>query len=104
MAFPPDSVSVLGVRSSMHIKTSISKVSNVLSLASEPSGLLNGLRFEWSHNSCVATVEPVSSSNLNRNSKVSVSVSSDGSSSPVENEPLLNVAWIVVSDSQTILV
>lgn len=49
-------------------------------------------------------VEPVFTSILDRDDLVSISLGSDRSSSPVEDEPLLVVSWVGVSDSQSVLV
>lgn len=59
---------------------------------------------EVSHDSVVAIGVPVILTLLDRHGQSSVTLSSDSSSSPVEDEPLLQVPWGVVSDSQSPLV
>lgn len=48
-------------------------------------------------------VVPVVSVDLDRHGEPSVGSSSDRSGSPVEHEPLLVVVWVVVLDSESIL-
>jgi hypothetical protein len=55
-------------------------------------------------NSGVTVRVPVVSSVLNGDDSVSVGSRSDSLSSPVEDPPLSNVVWVVVVDSQSVLV
>ena len=103
MASVPLGVSVMRVVSRDNMKTSLSHISNVSSGSSEPSDLLERVSSEWSDNTSIVVVCPVVSIVLNGDSHVSVGISSDGSGSPVEDEPLSVVVWIVVVDSESIL-
>ena len=89
----------------MDIKASSSHVSDVSDLTGEPSHVLkNVVLLEVSHNGNVALVVPVVSIELDRHDHLSVGPGSDGSSSSVEDPPLLVVVWVVVLDSQSVLV
>lgn len=103
VTFPPDDVSLVGVGTSMDIKTSNSNISNVSSVSREPSDLLKLFTLELSDDSVVSVMVPVVSVDLNGDDLGSVGNSSDRSGSPVEYEPLVNVLWVSVSDSQSIL-
>lgn len=56
---------------------------------------------EVSHDSSIAVGVPVSLTILDGHGQSSVTLSSDCSSSPVEDEPLFQVPWSVVSDSKS---
>lgn len=103
VALIPDGVSVVGVGSTMDIKASDADISKVLLRSVEPSYLLDRLSLEWSHDSSIVIVEPPGSSGLNGHNNLSVSLSSDGSGSPVEDKPLLVVTWVHVSNSESVL-
>jgi len=104
VASVPDDVSVVSVRVSMDIQASCSLISDVSSASSEPSDLLKTLVSVVSSNSSVAVVAPVVSIVLNGDDESSVTSSSDSSGSPVKYPPLSNVVWVVVLDSESVLV
>ena len=96
---------MMSVGVSMDIKTSSSHISDSSSVAVEPSHLLEVVVGPVvSDNSGVAVVHPVVLSILNGDDKFSVVSRSDGSGSPVEHPPLLVVVWVVISDSESVLV
>lgn len=104
VACPPDNVTLVGIASSVNIEASLSKISDVSSLTIEPSDshqVVIGL--EGSDDSVWTISIPVILASLNGNSLVSVGLGSDSSSSPVESEPLLDVIWVEVLDSESIL-
>jgi len=85
------------------IEASNTLISDISSSSVEPSDVLKRFSSVWSNNSSVVIVEPVASSLLDGNCLVSISSSSDGSSSPVEDEPLSVVSWVGISDSESVL-
>lgn len=100
----PDHLSLVAIRVAVGVEASSSLVSDVLVSTVEPSDSLESiLGVEWSNNSCVAVGIPVVSVNLDRDSVAWSLSRSDGSGSPVEEEPLRKVLWVVVSDSQSVL-
>lgn len=103
MAFVPDGVSVVMVVISVNIKASSNNISDVSKVTAVPSSLLIPMTTvsPLSDNTCIMEVSWVLSVKLNRDNPVSVGSRSDGLSSPVEEPPLLDVIWIVVSDSQS---
>jgi len=104
VALPPDHVSVVMVVSTMDIEALVVSVSDVSDSTSEHSHLLSVLGSPVSSNSVVSVVLEVVGVNLDGDNLVSVSESSDGSGSPVEGPPLSVVSWVVVLDSQSVLV
>jgi len=88
----------------MNIKASYTNISDVSSASIEPSDSLDGLSLISSNNSSISIVVPVIVVILDRNGKVSISLSSNGSGSPVEDPPLFDVLWEVVSDSESVVV
>lgn len=56
------------------------------------------------NNTCIRVVFPVSSSLLDRNNEVSIGTSSNSLGSVVEDPPLFDIVWVVVSDSKSVLV
>ena len=64
VALVPDEMSVLGVGSSMNIKTSVGHVSNSSSVTFEPSDLLDDVTSPLSDNTCIAIAGPVGASGL----------------------------------------
>lgn len=103
MALVPVKVSVVTVRVSVDIKASNTNISDVLSASIEPSDLLDVLSIVLSGDSSIVVVVPSVVVVLDRDGHSSVSSRSDRSSSPVEDPPLLDVFWEVVSDSKSIL-
>lgn len=100
VASVPDQVVVVMVSVSKDIEASNSEISDVSSSSTKESNLLSLLVFEWSNNGIIELIAPVGTSDSE--DQVSVSESSDSSSSPVEDEPLLDVEWVVVSDSKSV--
>jgi len=98
----PLDVIVGGVLASYNIQASDTHVSNVSSASIEPSDSLDHLGLVSSNNGGISIREPVVVVPLNGDSHVSVVISSDRSSSPVEDPPLLRIFWIVVSDSKSV--
>jgi len=103
VALVPDNVSVVRVRFSVNIEASLSHVSDVSSGSVVPSDLLEGFSFVVSDDSGVSVIVPVVSSVLDRDNSVSIGSRSDRSSSVVEDPPLLDVVWVVVLDSKSVL-
>lgn len=105
VALVPVDMSVVGVGVSVNVEASSSLISDSSSVRAEPSESLELIVVsEVSHNGGVAIMVPVSSSVLDRDGPSSVTLGSDGSGSPVEDKPLLDVPWGIVSDSQSVLV
>lgn len=104
VAFVPVDVSVVGVRVTVDIEASVSNISDSSSVGAEPSDVLEWLSSVVSHNSSVVPVSPVVTVHLDGHSLSSVALWSDGLSSSVEDKPLLDVSWVVVLDSQSVLV
>jgi len=77
VAFVPDDMSVLGVRVSVNVKTSLSDISNVSSRSSVPSHLLESLVSVRSNNSSDTLLVPVPVVVLDGDQHVSVSSRSD---------------------------
>ena len=104
MALPPVNMSVMRVVSAVNIETFVKNVSNVSSGSwVESHSLVVVSCFVVRNNSNVTIfVERVDSSS-DTNSKVSVGKRSNSSCSPVEDPPLLVEAWVVVHDSQSVL-
>ena len=94
VALVPDSVSVVVVVTSMNIKASVSEISDVSHGSSEPSNALELILSVsvWSNDGSVVVVVPVVTIVLDRDGVSSVASWSDGSSSPVEDEPLSQVS------------
>lgn len=103
MAFVPDQVSIVSVGATVDIEASVADISDVSHRSSEPSDLLEWLVSEWSRNGSIVPVSPVVSTLLDGHSKSSVTLWSDSSGSPVKDPPLLNVSWVVVLDSESVL-
>lgn len=101
MTVPEDHMSVVGVGSTMDIKAFLSVVSNVSSRSSVPRNSLEVLVSVWSSSSGNTNSETLSL--LVGNDVVSSGPGSDGLGSPVESEPLFVVLWVVVSNSESIL-
>lgn len=90
----------------MNIKALVNSVSDVSSWSSIEAYSLVAVFAEWSSNSVISISSEVtiSDSKIDRNSSVSVRVGSDGSGSPVKGPPLSVVSWVIVLDSQSVLV
>lgn len=95
VALVPVDMSVVSVGVTMDIQASNSQISDVSSASLEPSDLLDSLALVDSNDGCETVVEPVLTSVvvLDRDGLSSVSSRSDGSGSPVEHKPLLDVLW-----------
>jgi hypothetical protein len=104
MALPPDNMSSVRVVSTMNIETLVQDVSDVSSSTWEESHLNVLTGAVWKYDSVVAVIVEVSGVLLNRDGSVSVSKGSDSSGSPVKDPPLSVVSWVVVLDSESILV
>jgi len=104
VALVPVDMSSVSVGVSMNIEASAGDISDVSSGSIEPSDLLKHGALVLSDNSCVVEVVPVVSSELDGDNSVGVGSRSDSLGSPVENEPLLVVIWVVVLDSESVLV
>lgn len=102
MAVVEDDMSIVRVGSSMDIEALATVVSNVLDLSRVPLDLLGVGSSVWSDNSSNVDLEALAS--LVGNSVLSLGEGSDGLSSGIEDPPLLVVVWIVVLDSESILV
>ena len=102
MAVPEDNVSHVSVLSSVNIQALLSVVSQVSVVSSVEGNLLVNLRSPWSNSSGNSDSESLSL--LVRDGVSLVGPGSNGSSSSVEDEPLSVVLWLVVSDSESILV
>ena len=102
MAVPEDNVSHVVVVTSVDVQTLLSVVSQVSVVSSVEGNLLVNLRSPWSNDSSDSDSESLSL--LVRDGVSLVGESSDGSGSSVEDEPLSVVLWLVVSDSQSVLV
>lgn len=102
MAVPEDNVSHVMVVTSVDVQTLLSVVSQVSVVSSVEGNLLVNLRSPWSNDSSDSDSESLSL--LVRDGITLVGVGSDGSGSSVEDEPLSVVLWLVVSDSESILV
>jgi len=102
VAVPEDNVSVVMVVSTVNIQTFSSVVSNVSVSSLVESRVLIDFSNPWSDNS--GNSNSVSLSFLVRDGELSSTGRSDGSSSLVEDEPLLTLTWHVVSDSESVLV
>ena len=72
VALVPNGMSVVGVGSSMNIKTSVGNISDGLLIRVKPSDLLEHTTFGLSHYSSIAS-SWVGTTKLNRNNFVSVS-------------------------------
>jgi len=103
VALVPVNVSSVSIGVSVNIEASSTDISDVSSTSIEPSDLLEPLTSELSNNSGVVVVVPVSSSLLDGDNLSSVGSRSNSSCSPVEDEPLFLIVWVVVLDSKTIL-
>jgi len=104
VALPPVDVSVVRVVGSVDIQALVPGVSDVSSGTSEESHSLEMLISVVSSDGNVSVVSPALSIDLSGDDLVSVSHSSDGLGSPVEGPPLSVVTWVVVLDSQSVLV
>ena len=104
VAFVPLSVSIVRVRISIDIKASSRNILDSLSVSVVPSHFLEHMSSVSVYNSSIVVVFPVSSSLLDGNNEVSVGTSSDSLGSVVEDPPLFDIVWVVVSDSKSVLV
>ena len=104
MALVPVDMSSVSVGVSVNIKASNTDISDVSSGSVEPSDLLDHFTSVLSDNSSVVEVVIVVSTLLDRDGLSGVGSRSNSSCSPVEDEPLLNVVWVVVLDSESVLV
>lgn len=104
VALVPVNMSSVCIGVSMDIKASVSNISDVSSLTFEPSDLLKERSSVLSCNSSIVVVSPILSSKLDGNNMFHVGSSSNGFCSPVEDEPLVVVVWVIVLDSESILV
>lgn len=102
MAVPEDDVSSVSVLSSVDVQTFLGDVSDVSSGSSVEGSLLVDLSSPWSDDGGNTNSEFVSV--LVGDGVTSVGPGSDGSGSLVEDEPLSVVLWLVVSDSESVLV
>jgi hypothetical protein len=102
VAVPEDNMSHVVVSGSVNIQALLSVVSQVSESSSVEGNLLVNLGSPWSHNSSDSDSESLSV--LVGNGVTLVGEGSDGSSSSVEDEPLSVVLWVVVSDSESVLV
>jgi hypothetical protein len=104
-ALSPEGVSAMRVVVTMNSEALATNVLDVSSLVSVPGDLVEVLSGVLSDDSSVSIVgPPVGGLVWNGDSLGSVSGSSDGSGSPVENKPLLVITWVVVSDSKAVLI
>ena len=87
----------------MDIQALLPGVSDVSSGSWVHSHSLLMVVLEVSDDSGVAVVHPVVSTDLDGDDLVSISESSNGLGSPVEDEPLSVVTWVVVLDSESVL-
>jgi len=104
MALVPVDMSSVSVGVSVNIKASNTDISDVSSGSVEPSDLLDQFTSVLSDNSSVVVVVIVVSSYLDRDRLSGVRSRSNSSCSPVEDEPLLVIVWVVVLDSESVLV
>lgn len=102
VAFVVDHVSSVSVRITVNIKAESSIVSNVRAGSVVPSDSVVVSALVWSHVNSDICSEVVT--DLVSNAVSSSVVLSDGLGSSVEGEPLLSVGWIVILDSDSILV
>jgi len=102
VAVPEDDVSVVNITFSMDIEALSTVVSDVSVSSSVEGNMLVDLSNPWSDNS--SDSDSVTVALLVGDSELSSTSRSDGSSSLVENEPLLSFTWHVVSDSKSELV
>jgi hypothetical protein len=98
-AVPPTQVLVVPVGSSPYGKALLTIVSNVLVFSRPERDSLISLSFPSSDDCSLS--DCISRALLVGDNVVSLSCGSDGSGSLVEDEPLLLVVWLVVSDSKT---
>lgn len=101
VAVPEDNMVMVVVSVSMNIQALAWNVSKVSSITSIVGNSLLWLTSVLSNDSGSVNVESLSL--LVRDSIVSSSVSSDGSGSSVEYPPLLVVPWLMILDSQSVL-
>jgi len=102
VAVPEDNMSVVNVSSSVNIEALLSVVSDVSISSTIEGNSLVDLTSPWSDSSRMTDL--VSSTHSVGNNVGSSLGRSDGSSSSVEEEPLLDVSWEGSSNSELILV
>jgi len=102
VAAPHDGVSQVSVDISVDIKAELVVELDVLSGSVVPNDLLNGLTSVGSDDNSDSSSEALSV--LSRENVGSSGPGSDGSGSGIEGPPLLRALWVVVLDSDSVLV
>lgn len=101
VAIVPDNMSVVGVGSTVDIEALASHVSEGLSVGVHPLGSLVDISLPWSDDGISSSLVLLVDSD--GDGVGSLGVRSDGLGSGVENEPLLGVLWVGVSDSESVV-